>query len=241
MHEHTDWLVSETRDPRPGPRNPIARLSVGVLGCVVSALLTLVGCNIIGPAGYFIAGPEKIPAVYTLPEDKTTVVFIADRKSVIGDRSLRRRASQTAERLLLDNDAVKDLIDSQAIQDAAAADRFSKPRGIAELGEAVGAQVVVYVAMDDFALSPDGVTYQPTATFRVKVVDVETKERLWPDEPQEWFPMSVSTMTRAQNMPENTTELLKARQDLAERVGRAIGEMFIKHLKVRDSRVGETT
>src|SRR5690606_26039719 len=98
----------------------------------------------------------------------------------------------------------------------------------------------VYIAVDSFTLSPDGVTYQPTATFRAKVIDVETKARLWPAEPQEWYPMSVTTMERPQNMPESTTDLLKARQDLAERLGRTVGEMFIKHLKVRDSRVGES-
>lgn len=240
MKHATDAFVTLTQDPRPRTRAR-SRGGLVVVLCLMGASgLLIAGCNILGPVGYFIHGPEKTPAVYTLPENKTTVIFIADRKSAIGDRSLRRRASQTAERLLLDNEVVTDLLDSQSIQDAAASDRFSKPRGIVELGEAVGAQVVIYVAVDTFSLSSDGVTYQPTATFRVKVMDVETKERLWPDEPQEWFPMSVTTMERPQSMPSSTTDLLKARQDLADRLGRTIGEMFIKHIKASDSRVGES-
>ena len=57
----------------------------------------------------------------------------------------------------------------------------SKKRvSIEELGKSVGADLVLYVEMDMFTLTPDGGVPKPSASARVKVVDVAAKERIFP-------------------------------------------------------------
>ena len=51
---------------------------------------------------------------------------------------------------------------------------------IEELGDTVGAEIVLYIEMETFALSVDGAAPKPSASVFVKVVDCKAKERLFP-------------------------------------------------------------
>lgn len=197
--------------------------------CACAAILTS-GCNLVGPLGFLVGGEEKVAAMYTLPADKPAVVFVDDRSSVLPSRAVRTRVAQAAERALLDGGAVSksDVVSSEAVAAQTGAERFARPLGIAEVGQAVGAKTVVYATVDRFALSPDGVQFAPTATLRVKVVDAEQKERLWPDEPEEWQTLNVSTPVRQGQTPRNETDRARAEAELADRAGTAIGRLFVK-------------
>jgi hypothetical protein len=203
----------------------------------LSIVCALGACNIVGPAYYFVSGPEKIAARYTLPEEMSTVVFVDDRRSVLPDRALRRRIATGCEKQLLEKKAVKDIIASQSIEAIASRDRFTKPQGIVEIGEAVGAQTVVYATIDSFALSTDGTTYQPTAALRVKVIDITTKQRVWPEEPEEWYTLSLTRPPKTKDIPQSESERMRAAQEFADRLGLELGNLFVKHEEVRDGKV----
>jgi len=146
-----------------------------------AALLAAPGCNMAVPALYVVQGPPKRPAMYTLPADRKVVVFVDDRHNVISRLQLRAAlgddVSNEFRRLKLVNDVVsgRDLI-AYVRRVETSAKRVS----IEELGDAVKADIVVYVEMESFALSPDGATPKPVASAYVKVVDVKAKERLFP-------------------------------------------------------------
>lgn len=201
-------------------------------GAALAVLLACAGCNIVGPIGVLVAGEEKTPALYELPAERPAVVFVDDRDSRLPTRAARARVSQAAEQALLDGKAVpkSDIVSSESIDAILSSERSSKQSGIAEVGTAVGAQIVVYATVDVFTLTMDGNQFAPTATARVKVVDAREKSRLWPKSPEEWHTVTVTAKVSSPAMPSKQGERSMAEQDLADRLGRAIGNVFVKHV-----------
>lgn len=214
---------------------------IGLVSLIAGASL-LCGCNIVGPAAYFIGGPAKAKPQFILPKDRSAVVFIDDRANVLPTRASRRRAAQAAERTLLEGKAVgkADVIGSDAILSVAAQERFGKPTGIAEIGKAVGAATVVYATIDSFGLAPTGQEIAPVATARVKVVDVETRRRLWPGADREWMPVTARLPIRPATAPRDTSARAKLEDELSEQLGVTIARLFVEYVPEDVSqRVGE--
>lgn len=198
----------------------------------LTACALVAGCNIVGPASYLISGPDKVKAQYTLPETRPTIVFVDDRGSVLPNRATRQRIAQAAERVLLDSDAGKKLvfISSEALVPIAAQERFGKPKGIADVGTEVGAEVVIYATIDSFTLSPDGQEYAPTAVFRVKVMDAKNKLRLWPDQEPGWHRVESRIPTRTIGLPTTVSARTEAEYGLADIIGRDLARLFIPYV-----------
>ncbi len=196
----------------------------------VCAAWPLGGCNILGPAIYFAVGPEKAQAVYVLDKDRPTVFFIDDRANRVPQRSVRELIGTVAEKTLLDGEAARNVIESRRVQAVVARERFGKPMGIAEVGMALEAEVVIYAWIDEFSLSPDGQTYLPSASLRMKVIDATTKARLFPAEGAEpWHIVTVKVPLQQGAPPTTNTERALAEENLARWVGRALGRQFFEH------------
>ncbi|MGE3109485.1 MAG: hypothetical protein AB7G11_10545 [Phycisphaerales bacterium] len=207
---------------------------------LVAAACGLASCNIVGGATYLIAGPEKVPALYELDPKKKTVVLIDDRIPVVNSRVNRVRIGVAAERVLLDDAKIEVVISSQDMLALAEREKGSQPRGVVELGEEVGAEVVISALMVSFSLTPDGQTYQPAAVVQVKVMDVAKKEKLWPAPPQRNYVLSVSAPQRQGNPPKTLSEVEAAYASLADRVGLAIAHLFVKHdQRKQDGRIDD--
>ena len=145
-------------------------LAVAAVGVV---LLPLAACNIVAPIGYLVHGPEKIPAAYELDPKRSTVVFIDDsRASVLPSRAVRRKIGEAAESVLLNDADIEKVISSQDVMAVADREKYSKQMGIVELGEAVGADVIVYVTMETFEIVQEEANFTPKASARIRVVDV---------------------------------------------------------------------
>lgn len=225
--------------PHPRQRRPAA---AAIAAALTALAASSGGCNIVGPAVALMAD-EKVAAAYELPEKRPAVVFIDDRASVLPSRMVRQRIAQAAERTLLDEKAVGgDLVSSEALTPVIAAERFGKPRSIAELGQAVGAEVVIYAAVESFTLSANGAEYAPSAVLRVKVMDAASGQRLWPTaDGQTAAPLTVNLPVRTGAMPQSASDRAQAQMELAELTGRSLAQTFFKHnRRERNPRIGAT-
>jgi len=207
-----------------GPRR-LARV-IAALAAAAAMLSASAGCNIVGPAFYFVHGPGTVDAVYELDKNRSTVVFIDDRGSHIPRRQLRYTIANEAQQRLLDNKAVGDLIDAQAAFAVAAQDRHSKPMSIAGIGQSVGADVVVYATMDAFQVAPTGQELQPISRMRVKVIDATTGERLFPEEREGFSVPVVMPQQPGAFMAADSGATARAQRDLAVWTGRTLAELF---------------
>jgi hypothetical protein len=221
--------MSPSPKPRPHPF-PTRPLPVRLALIAIAALAPLPGCNILGPAYYFVHGPEKAPAVYTLDKKKTAVFFIDDRTGQ-ASRPVRETIGQTAEESLLNEGVVKDMVQSRAIQTVIARERFGRLMTIADTGKAVQADVVIYCWLDRFGLTTDNQTYSPGASFRVKVIDTATGERLFPTpgEGPEYLEVNFALPTQQGAPPSTTTDVTRAELDLARYAGRSLAQLFFEH------------
>lgn len=204
------------------------RVAAMMLG--VAALTSLGGCNILGPAGYFILGPDKQPAVYQLDPEKVTVIIIDDKANIVPQRSLRETMGRAAEEDLLAKGAVKEMVKSAQGLAVLSRERFGERMTIQELGAALKADVVIFAAIDDFSLSQDGQSITPLARMRVKVVDVASGERRFPGpNATEWYPLEIRLPAQSMEKPTGAA-IMQSNQQLARLAGIGLAQMFYEHI-----------
>lgn len=188
------------------------------------------GCNIAGPAFLAVHGPPKTPASFTLPAERPTIVFIDDRGNYLPRRNLREIAATACGQLLLDNGAVKKVIESKAALAASTGERPGEPTDLVTLTKSCHAEVMIYATVDNFAMSSDGgATFSPTTTVRVKVIDaLAGNPRIWPAE-QEGKSIVVTRPMPAGSVPKTSGEVIAAEEGLAKELGRSLAELFYDH------------
>ncbi|MFG0251516.1 MAG: hypothetical protein ACF8NJ_01420 [Phycisphaerales bacterium JB038] len=198
------------------------------LALTLAAATLLIGCNIVAPAIGVASGRGKQEAMYTLKPKLSTLVFVDDRASKLGRSSLRLSISEVAGRALLQNELVEDVINSQGAIAFARTELPDKPFTIEEIGESVGAAQIIYVEIDGFGLTNDGVTLAPTASARARVVEVgATPARVWPEGADAF---QVYAQVRDQGEVQLTNASRRALQDkLAAELGAAIAKLFYEH------------
>ncbi len=196
------------------------------LALAAGALLT--SCNIVAPIVGVSAGRGKQEALYTLKPKLPTIVFVDDRASKLGRASLRVAIGEIAGRELLRNELVVDVINSQGAIAFARTEPADKPFTIEEIGESVGAQQIVYVEINGFGLSVDGVTLRPTASAWVRVVEVGvTPARVWPLDADAY---QVTAELRERGESGISDASRRELQDkLAAELGDAIAKVFYEH------------
>lgn len=205
-----------------------ARTLLSALSLALAATC-LSGCNIVGPAVVLIHGPEKTAAAHELDEKRPTVVFIDDRANRMGRRALRQTIATVATDMLLKDADIKTMLDPKAAMVRVAGEPNGEPTDIVTLGKSLGAEVLIYATVDSFTLSPDGVTFQPGATFRVKVIDcVKAPSRIWPEE-KEGYPLVVTMPQRQGEVPKTNTQANAAQDRLAQECGERLAKVFYKH------------
>lgn len=212
---------------------PTTRLAAAI--ALGAGALLMGSCNIVAPIGYLVHGPEKIEAVYDLDPAKTTVVFIDDtRSSVLPSRTVRSKIGEAAEAVLLNDAKIARMIASKDVMAVADREKYSRQMGIVELGEAVQADVIIYVTMDSFALVQETENYRPISACRIRVVDVKEKKQIFPQEVAKAHSLVVEAPYRTGNLPANN-ERSRLYLEFADRVGKAIGNVFVKHEKKPDN------
>ena len=215
---------------RPTHRHSAARLrTLRALLSVGALALLAVGasCDYVAAGMFLVGGGPKVYAVHTLDGDRTTVVFVDDRTNVAPRRSLRVVMGQQAEETMMVQKIFRPekLIPSQSALRAVQLERSGEPMSIVDVGRTVGADVVIYVILDRFTLSRDGVTYEPFASGRAKVFDAENNRRVWPDSPV-GHPFQVEIPVRPDAEPTGMSERMASEEALARRFGEAIAQLF---------------
>ncbi|MCX5688726.1 MAG: hypothetical protein NTV94_02855 [Planctomycetota bacterium] len=196
------------------------------------------GCNIVGPAVVLIHGPEKADAQFELDEKRATIVFVDDRANRMDRRVLRQSIATVCTERLLKEDKVKTMLDPKAALVRVSGEPTGEPTDLVTLGKSLGAEVILYATVDAFSLSADGVSFQPNAQFRIKVIDcVNVPSRIWPEEPN-GFPLAVTMPQRQGEAPKNGTQYNQAQDRLAQACGEELAKVFYKH-QIKD-RVSDT-
>jgi len=227
---HTD----DRSDSRRARRSSGRAKAVGALAALAAvAALGAPGCNIIVPAAYIFEGPPSEDAAFTLPA-KRTVVFVDDTQNDLPRTSLRVRIGDTVVDSLLENGLVTEAIaSSDAMQVARRRDTDAKKLSISQIGEECGAEIVIYVKIKSFMLTPDGVTPRPLGEAEVKVLDIGSGTRLFPDPNGEAAGYMVQTQLREMNLDSYRSSAGRRQMEdaLSIEIGKDVAKVFYRHQK----------
>jgi hypothetical protein len=193
---------------------------------LASASGVLAGCNIVAPAYAIASGPAKKPAEFIL-EDRPTLVFVDDRSNVMSRRNLRRQIADRISEDLMVHHAVTQTISPRDGMAVANEETHGKPMPIDAIGRAVGAEQVIYIEMQAFALSADGTTPMPKARCAVKVIDVANRMKLFPGEFGDDARMiDVAAGPVSTQLYQSTATLRQVEDILADKVGTELATLF---------------
>jgi hypothetical protein len=213
---------------------PITALLSGSLA--LAASLCAGSCNILGPVILLAQGPDKTPAQFILPKECSAVIAIDDRGSVLPQRTLRDVIGKSAEEAILAQQLVREMVASRLASAVMARERTGEPMGIAEIGKAVNADIVIYVAMERFTLSEDGSSLSPIAIGRVKIIESKSGKRLGPPEngpPPDFYTLTVHLPPQGGVAPTTSNELALM-QNLARVTGEYLSRMFWDSEKITE-------
>ena len=201
---------------------------------LLGAALPAGGCNIITPAAYIAMGQPKAAARYQL-EDRSTVVFVDDRENAIPANAsrVRQEIADKVSKDLLEQKILTNVISPRdAMALARSHDRQGNLLSVEALGEAVGAQQVIYVEMASFRGSVDNQAPRPAAACMVKVVDVEQRRRLFPPADVEKASEEVFALGEpmSQVLYRSSQGRRQVEQTLADLMGDRVAKLFYKHV-----------
>jgi hypothetical protein len=142
------------------------------------------GCNIITPVAYAIEGPGKIDAEFLLP-NKKTVVFIDDPSNIFPRTTLRASLGDAVSFDLMQKEVLTSTVatrDAIAISRSKAEGDASNLISIEAIGRALDCAQVIHIqpTIFDLAGRSDMQGIRPTAIVRVKVIDIDTRTRVYP-------------------------------------------------------------
>lgn len=211
-------------------RSPIKptlrRSSAALLVITGAAFAALSACNIVGPIAAIAYGPGEIEAAYKLDPNKKTVIFVDDPANKIAQRRARAQIGEAAQDALLKKKKILEgnMIDTRSAMAAAANGDGSL--SITEIGDAVGAEIIVYALVTRFELSSDGVDLNPVSEIEVKVFDAKSHTRLWPPAGEPGYRSTFSGSGANRFMPQSRTDSLRVQNDLARLTGEGFAQMF---------------
>ncbi len=212
-------------------------LRVAISLVFASMLAFGAGCNILGPIAAVAAGPPTTPAKHQLDSSKTYVIFVDDLRSKLPKRSLRDIIAQSAEERMLAEGLLKPerLISASATRRIAASETNEAKMPIVEIGRRVGADAVIYITIDGFLLTRDGLSAMPTVLSRMKILDVNENTRIWPPS-EEGHVMIIQPQQQMGDLPPDLAGRNAMEVALAKRFGLAIAQVFYKH-EIRQSAI----
>ncbi len=206
---------------------------------IMLALVAAVGaglgsCNILAPAAYILGGQDKVQAQFVL-SDRPTVIFVDDPKNLLPDRNLRRIIGDKVAQDLMVRKLVTTTISSADALAVAGRESYGRKMAIDDIGRAVGAEQVVFVDMQAFSLSPEGITPRPSGACHVKVIDVTNRERLFPTEEggfpsSSGYPVQVAMREVSLERYRTTSSRRQIREQLANEIADQITKVFYRHV-----------
>jgi len=251
--------MSDATDRRPAPsrlvRTPRRHGSIapnladirGVLGIGTAAMLTagllaaaslvaLPGCNIVAPIALMVTPDPVVKPLHELP-DRPTVVFVDDRANKMNPISLRRTLADQTTQLLINAEVISPenaIRARDALAIAAGKDRSGELLSIERIGTEVGAEQIVYIRVDDFRLSIDGVEPQPVGQVGVKVLDLVAKSRPFPPpadgaEASDLHMVGSSLRTQSLERYNSRAAVVGLQQALATEMGTDVAQLFYEH------------
>lgn len=210
-------------------------LAAALLGACAAALAS---CNIVTPVAYALEGPGQIEAEYTLP-DRKTVVFVDDPNTILPRSALRATLGDAVSFDLMSRELLTSTVstrDAIAIARAASGGDANNLSSNESIARALDCTQIIHIqpVIFDLAGRSDIEGIKPTASVRVKVIDLEARARTYPS--AELMPdgREVTASIREKDSQGLRTRAGRAQieDELVAELGREVAQLFYKHDRI---------
>ena len=188
--------------------------------------MPLAGCQMAGWFAAQFAPEKKVPAEYEPPAGKTVLVFVDDMLHPVDYEPVKIQLTEMLnEQLIAHKVAAKTIAYTRLGEFISATPTFNA-LAVGEVGQKLGAEMVLYVLIDDFGLrdaAGASELWKGRLATTVRLVDV-AKGRLWPtDSPAGRVVPKVETQT-VSDSSQSRGELIS--KELAAETADKIAKLF---------------
>ena len=173
--------------------------------------------------------PERIKPVYEPPKDKKVLVLVEERGAAV-TYHIKKELTQRVSVKLREHKLARETIGYDQVQDLAASRDFSQLNP-AQVGAKLGADLVLCVKIEDFALKDNiySPLWQARLATSVWFVEVAKGVRLWPAElPQNTgYSLPLVEFKQAENAPPPDGDTVI--RTMAEQMADRIVKLFYEH------------
>ncbi len=189
--------------------------------CLAVSLFSFTGCTgLLTMAAYLIKGTD-MPAEFKDLKDKKVAVVCRAPVTMNTDQAMGCRELADRVTFLLQANVPKiKTIDQQDVADWTDENNWEDFR---EIGKALQAEMVVGIDIDDFSLQRSSSVYQGRAKVRISVYDMEKKERVYDNQPNQFLYPNSGGMP-VSNVPRN-----EFRKHFVYQLADLIGTKFYAH------------
>jgi hypothetical protein len=181
-----------------------------------------------GWLAWVTALPETVKPVYKLPAGKKVLVFTDDVLNPVAYQPIKAELAQGVNERLTQKKLAASVVPYDAFLTWASKTENLERLSVAEVGRALGADLVLYVHVDRLQLKEDerSTLWRGELATTVRVVDVR-EGRLWPQDRPEGYPVpQVETPTVDDPSPQYGEEVARR---LADEMSEAVVNLFCEH------------
>lgn len=191
-------------------------------------------CPGIGGCGVFpwfvaqFAPPQKVDAVYEPPKDKKILVFVDDYLNPQDCGAVKRELTERLGEQLTEHGVAARTVSFRRLVNLMAATPDFNELAVIQVGSRLGADIVLYVHVDNYTLKDSEVSplWKGELEVSVRMVDVVDRKRLWPRDRRS-YPLPPVRLSPIQDP--SPTYAAKISRQLAKRMADRIAKLFYDH------------
>lgn len=214
------------------------------LALSLAIAVVLIGCGpVIGWCVNAFAPPQKVDALYKPPSGKKILVFVDDMLNPVCYEPIKAELTQLLNRRLIANKVAAEVVPYQDMLTLVAATLQFNRLAVTEVGQRLGADIVLYVKIDRFSLKDNEMVplWQGRLHATVRMVDVEFG-RLWPEDRLEGYPVRPVVPPAETSPLSRYGEVLskKLANQMADRIAKLFYDHEISAAEAREQQEKET-
>jgi len=208
-------------------RSALCFILMSVAGFCLAASQT--GCAVISWTVAQFAPPQKVSAVYKPPKNKKYLVLVDDALSPPGEYEVvKKLLTRKMSVQLVDKGIARSTVEYREISDLVARTPNFQQLAVSQIGQMLGADVVLYVHLDTFQIKDSQVSqfWHGQFTTTVRLIDVQNG-RLWPTDRPRGHKVGPLEMPTEENP--SATYGIELTEKLVDGMADRIAKLFYDH------------
>jgi hypothetical protein len=201
---------------------------IGLFVLLAWAIVAAGGCAVFEYVVAQFAPPKTVKAEYDPPKGKTVLVFVEDDGTLLSYEPIKEELTERVGKEIVAQGICAKTVPYQKLMGLVSQEPNFKRIWIGEVGQRLGADLVLYVVVNHFSLKETEVSslWRGELKTTVKLVDSKTG-LLWPKDRTSGFPLSVIERPSSQSVSQAyALELTRA---LAEKMSVKVARLFYEH------------